>query len=244
MGNVAVILMTWNRVSSLKHTLTQFAQQDYKDFTLYISNGNLDNKIVSTINKLVDKFNNRINIILTHDGNSLKSFRRLVVAKRAYEAGHPIVLFVDDDVQIPHDYITNCLSQYESQTYKSGYAWSFTDGDKDYYRNRKRQYDNRRRIHYCGTAVAMIDASIFNEAGLLNAPVGAIGIEDLWLSYYADHVMGWRLLHMNIPGVSIEGGDLFALHRQYMDAAYTKSDFLKELAAKGWDLTSTTYRIN
>jgi len=243
-GNVAVILMTWNRVSSLKHTLRQFARQDYKDFTLYISNGNLDTKVVGSINKLVDSFSNKINIVLTHDGNDLKSFRRLLVAKTALEAGHNIILFIDDDVQVPSDYITNCISQYEPKTYKSGYAWSFTDGDKDYYRNRKRQYDNRRRIHYCGTGVAMIDGSIFKQRGLFNPPDGAIGIEDLWLSYYADHVMKWKLMHMTIPGVLIDGGDLFALHREYMNAQYTKSDFLKELSAMGWDLSPASYRMN
>jgi glycosyltransferase involved in cell wall biosynthesis len=243
-GNVAVILMTWNRVSALKHTLSQLSRQTYKEFSLYLSNGNLDEKVVKTINQLVARFNNKINIVLTHDGNDFKSFRRLFVAKRAVLDGNSVILFIDDDVQVPSDYIQNCLEQYEPQTYKSGYAWSFTDGDKDYYKNRKRQYDNRKRIHYCGTGVAMIDGSIFLQDKLFNAPNGALGIEDLWLSYYADHIMGWRLMHMNIPGVSIEGGDIFALHREYMNADYNKTHFLKELAAAGWNLEPASYRLD
>lgn len=243
--NVALVMLTWKRISALKHSLKALNSQTYKNFTIYISNGNLDTKQVEAVNRFCKFFKGTLNIKISHDGNDLKSFRKLTTARRAAENGADVILFLDDDIDIPSDYVERCISQYEPKKYKSGFAWTFHQNGKDYYKLRTRMFDNSRKIHYCGSGVAMIDASIFFNEGLYDAPAGALGIEDLWLSYYADHILGWELMHMDIRGTRIEGDDAVALFKAYLEnngATYTKADFLRELVKMGWNLEEVTIR--
>lgn len=243
--NVAIVMLAWKRISGLKHVLKSLDEQTYKSFTIYLSNGNLDPKQVAAVENFVKFFDGTLKIKLTHDGNEMLSFRRLTVARRAAEDGADVVLFLDDDIIIPKDYVERCLSQYEPKKYKSGFAFTLHEKGKDYYRLRTRRFDNSKKIHYCGTGVGMLDSSIFLEEGLYDAPEGAMGIEDLWLSYYADHVLGWELMHMDIRGTEIHGDDAVALFKTYLagnGATYTKADFLKELVAMGWNLEEVTVR--
>ena len=243
--SVAVVMLAWKRISGLKHLLRSLNDQTYKNFTVYISNGNLEPQKIEAVDRFCKFFKNTLKIKVSHDGNDLKSFRKLVVGRKAAEDGADVVLFLDDDIDIPLDYIERCVSQYEPQKYKSGFAWTFHENGKDYYKLRTRRFDNSKRIHYCGSGVAMIDPSIFFSEGLYDAPEGALGIEDLWLSYYADHVLGWELMHMDIRGTAIGGDDAVALYKTYLaghGATYTKADFLKELVKMGWDLKEVSIR--
>lgn len=83
----------------------------------------------------------------------------------------------------------------------------------------------------------MIDPAIFLEDGLFDAPDGAMGIEDLWLSYYADQILKWRLKYMNVKDhCKINGADEVALYKTFLNSEYTKADFLRELVAMGWNI--------
>jgi hypothetical protein len=91
----------------------------------------------------------------------------------------------------------------------------------------------------------MIDAKIFLEEGLTDpetVPKGAYGIEDLWLSYYVDKVLGWNLKYMDTPGVVLGGNDSVALYKQVRDESCDKADFLKELVAMGWNIPEAMVR--
>lgn len=232
---VTIVLMTWKRISMLKETLRDLEAQTYKDFDLYISNGNLEH--ARYVDKFTNQFKNKLNIRVSHDGNDQKSFRRLIAARKMAQEGTEIILFIDDDIELPPTYVETVLAQYEPKTYKSGFAWGFFNGGSDYYKHRKRRVNNSFIVHYCGTGIAMVDAKIFLEDGLFNAPAGAMGIEDLWLSYYAQHIMKWNLAYMEVPkGTIIGGDDAVALFKTYLDTDYTKADFLRELVAMGWKI--------
>lgn len=232
---VTVILMTWKRISMLKETLRDLEAQTYKDFDLYISNGNLEH--ARYVDKFTNQFKNKLSIRVSHDGNEQKSFRRLLAARKMAQEGTEIVLFIDDDIELPPTYVEKALSQYEPKAYKSGFAWRFYENGKNYYKYRKRRFDNKLVIHYCGTGISMVDASIFLEDGLFDVPEGALGIEDLWLSYYAQQIMGWKLAYMEVPkGTIIGGDDAVALFKTYLNSKYSKADFLKDLVKMGWKL--------
>lgn len=234
--NVYVVLLTWRRIPFLKKTLEFLYNQTYKDFTIHITNGNIPRS--GSVDRIADLYRQRgLKIDVSHDGNDIFAFRRFTVGKQLAEAGADVVLFIDDDIVFPANYIENCLSQYEPKTYKSGFAWSFQRGGEDYYRFRTRHWDNNQTIHYCGTGIGMIDASIFLQPGLLDAPEEAYKIEDLWLSYYAQHVLKWKLLYMNTPGVTIGGADNVALFKDILASKYNKADFLRLLISKyGWKI--------
>jgi len=236
MNRAVVVLLVWQRVNLLQKTLKTLLGQTDRGFDVFISNGNLD------MSRQVEKYANiykksGLPITVSHDGNEMFAFRRFSVGKKLAEQGYEIVLFIDDDITFPETYIENCLSQYEPKTYKSGFTWTFQRDGSNYYKYRTRVYNNDTRIHYCGTGISMMDASIFLNKGLIkDAPQGAIKIEDLWLSYYADHVLGWRLLYMNTPNIHIGGSDNVALFKDLLQSEYNKTHLLRELVAMGWKL--------
>lgn len=236
MSDVAIVLLTWQRIRALKDTLTKLSEQTYTDFDVYISNGNA--RASQNVELAAKSFNGKLNIWIRHDGNDYYAFRRMFVGRYLAEQGYKTILFIDDDIKFNKDYVKNVMSHWEPKTYKSGYAWDITG--KDYYTQRSRVKNNKQRVKYCGTGISMVDASIFLEDGLLNEyPEGALKVEDLWMSYYVDHVLKrkkWKLKYMNIPNVTIGGADNVALHKQIKKEAYTKSDLLAELVEMGWKL--------
>lgn len=233
-----IVLLTWQRMHSLKSTLQGLLEQTYQDFDIYISNGNLNPVAKSNVEKYAKIYQGRgLNIEFSHDGNDLYAFRRFTVGKKLYEAGYDVVMYIDDDITFPSTYVENCITQYEPKTYKSGFAWTFYNNGSSYYKYRERVYKNDGTpIHYCGTGISMIDASIFKEEGLLDAPKGAYKIEDLWLSYYAQHVLKWDLKYMNTPNVVIGGSDRVALFKEIQKDKYNKNSFLRDLVAMGWKI--------
>jgi len=243
---ITVVVLTWKRLKPVAELIKSLSNQTYRDFSVYISNGNPE--LQAQINKLamLARQQHGLEVTVKMDGNERRSFRRLLVAKQLAKQGTEIIFYIDDDVSIPNNYIEKYLMQYEPKTYHSGFAWTLFDQGRNYYKSRKRRNDNDYRLYYCGTAVSMIDASIFLEDGLTNpelVPAGAYKIEDLWLSYYADHVMGWKLKYINAPGTIIGGGDSVALYREVAKDEYTKSDFLKDLVSMGWKIPEKEIKI-
>lgn len=236
-SKVAVVLLTWKRIHRLGITLNELSKQSHSNFDLIISNGNLEES--GNIESIARKYRKDLNITIRHDGNDYAAFRRLFIGKELAEAGYNVVLFLDDDISIPDNYVRRALAQYEPKTYQSVYAWSFYKNARNYYTERTRQKNNLEKIHYCGSGVSMIDPTIFLDPDLANtAPTGAYDIEDLWMSYYADHVLGWKLKYLNIQDVEIAGADKFALHKKILKSKYDKSDFLNDLQNKfNWDLS-------
>jgi hypothetical protein len=229
---IAIVMLTWQRLEKLPESLEMLSRQSNKDFSLYISNANLDQ--ISRVEELVSPFKEKLNITLTHDGNQIYSFRRLFIGKDLALKGFEAVLFLDDDVTIPDNYVEQCLSYFEPNSYKSAYAWYFLENGQNYYRKRIRINSLGPRVNYCGTAVSVVDAKIFLEKGLFLAPIEAYQIEDLWMSYYADHVLKWKLAYMPIQEITVGGNDSVALSKTVKAKKNNKAVFLRTLVALGW----------
>jgi hypothetical protein len=233
---ITIVLLTWQRLSSLKNMLVSLSNQTYKNFDVRISNANLVK--FQYIENVAKMFDGHLDITVSHDGNDVFAFRRLTVGKDLAESGTNIILFIDDDVQIPNNYIEQCLRQYEEKSYKSGFAWRIDRGGSDYYKYRTRIHDPNEKVHYCGTGMSMIDASIFLDPRLIgNAPPEAIRVEDLWMSYFAQRVLRWKLAAMPLQNVQLGGADQVALYKRILKEKYTenlpdKSDFMRLLVRK------------
>jgi len=237
--NVAIIILSWKRQANVKNLMTSLSQQTYKNFSVHISNGmpEINGRLEGWAKSL--RLSYGMDITVRKDDNKLFAFRRLLVAKELAEAGADIIMYIDDDVSIPQDYVETCLSQYEPETYASGFAWSLFDNGKDYYKSRTRQHSNVYKVHYCGTGISMVDAKIFLHDELTNlekVPGGAIKIEDLWLSFIAQHRLKWKLKYLSMPGVILGGGDGVALYKQVSSGSYDKADFLRDLVKMGWKI--------
>lgn len=235
---VAVVLLTWQRLNSLKNNLADLHQQTKKDFDIYISNANLDQNAIKKVETYSKIFSERgLKIYVSHDGNEIYTFRRFTIGKKLFEQGYDVVMYIDDDVRISKNYMQQALNNYKPKTYQSYYAWRFFNKGNSYYKNRKRVYSNEKPIHYCGTGMSMIDASVFAHDGLLSPPEGAMKIEDLWLSYYVAHVLRWELKYMHIEDVYMpKVSDSAALFRQVKKEKINKDVFLRSLVRSGWKL--------
>ena len=227
-------MLTWKRLDSLPKSLEMLSSQTNKSFDLYVSNSNLDE--ASTVEKMVEPFKEKLNINLTHDSNEMYSFRRLHIGRKLALKGFDAVLFLDDDVVIPTNYVEQCMSYFEPKSYKSAYAWQFLENGRNYYRGRVRITSPESKVHYCGTAVSIVDAKIFLNNDLLFASKDAYQIEDLWMSYYADHILKWKLEYIPIQGLSIEGNDPVALSKVVKRSRINKAFFLRKLVSLGWKL--------
>ena len=238
---VAVVLLTWQRLSRLQFSLKSLSRQSHKDFDVIISNANMTSHAMRVIEKYAKIYRMQgLSIAVRHDGNKEYAFRRFYVGKDLYDQGYDVVMFLDDDVSVPNTYIENCLKQYEPKTYQSGFTWLLYNRGKNYYKFRKRVYSNKNTIHYAGTGFSMIDASIFGDRDLIEkAPPAAIKIEDLWLSYYVSLKRGWSIRYMEAPGVSLGGSDSVALWRSVQRDDVDKADFLKQLIEMGWKIPAT-----
>jgi glycosyltransferase involved in cell wall biosynthesis len=233
-NKVTVVLLTWQRIHNLENTLSLLSNQTYKDFDVHISNGNISKS--SQIEQISKNFLN-LNIKISHDGNDIFAFRRFTVGKRLFESGTEVVLFIDDDITFPETYIETCISQYEPKTYKSGFTWVFFNRGRNYYKFRKRVHNNEVEIHYAGTGISMIDASIFKDNRLLeDAPTEFYTVEDLWLSYFVKHKHGWKVLHMETPGIIIGGNDKVALFKKVLKDEIDKAELLRMLLDMGWQI--------
>lgn len=233
---VTVVLLTWQRISGLKKMLQSLAAQTYDQFDIRISNANLvKHQYIESVAKM---FDGHLDIEVSHEGNDQFAFRRFAVGKDLAERGTNIVLFIDDDVMIPRDYVEQCLRFYEEKSYKSGFAWRLDRGGSDYYKHRTRKHEHNDRVNYCGTGLSMIDASIFLDPRLIkDAPPEALKIEDLWLSYFAQRVLKWKLSPIPQENVILGGADQVALYKQvlkekHLTQAPDKADFLRLLVKK------------
>lgn len=228
---VGVILLSWKRPQGTYQNLKDLDNQTLEGFRVAISNSNPD--LNQKIKEYADKFKN-LDIQVINESNEYSSFRRFFIAREMAKDGIDVIFFIDDDIIIPKNYIEKALEQYQPKTYGSCYTWTLDDDGSDYYKKRTRVYDNDSNIKYCGAGISMVDASIFLQDELFNAPQEAYAIDDLWLSYYADHVAGYNLRYIDVKGVVIGGGDSVALYRQVSKQKYTKKDFLLYLVSIGW----------
>lgn len=228
---LAIVLLSWMRPEGTLKNLEDLRDQTVEGFRVVISNSN--QKIHSKLTRYVNNFSD-LDIVLRLDSNDKLAFRRVEVAHELSKQGFDAIMFLDDDIVIPNNYVEMAVEQFEPETYKSNYTWKFLDGGKDYYNKRTRVYHDDPDIKYCGTAVSIMDARMFLDEGILSPPDGAIAVEDLWMSYYADHVLGYKLKHLYIDNVVIGGGDQHALYRKVSKQKYTKKDLLLDLVKMGW----------
>lgn len=241
-AKVTVVLLTWQRIGNLKRTLQMLSTQTFSNFNVRISNANI--RAQSQVDHYAKFFSDRLDISVSHDGNEIYAFRRLTVGKSLAQNGTDIILFIDDDITFDDNYVEHCLRNYESKSYKSGFAWSFQKGGQDYYSLRTRIRDYSSKVNYCGTGISIIDAKAFLSPELFhNIPEEAYMVEDLWLSYCIQHRLRWKLGYIEMNNASIGGADSVALYKKIIadkksGKAPDKADLLRKLVAKpyGWKL--------
>lgn len=234
-----VILLTWKRLDKLSQTLRSLQGQTDQDFDVHISNANLDSGAIDKIEEVASAHKQLgMSIQVTHDGNQYSCFRRFFIARDYANKGYEVVFFLDDDITIPRFYIQKMMSQFVPGGYHSFYAWNFRPKATNYWRDRTRLSDNESEIKYAGAGVSMTDAKLFQDKRLFDvvSPM-AYHIDDLWMSYFCNHVAKAPIVFTYVSNVHIGGNDKAALYKKLKaDGGDQKSLFLQLLIKNGWDI--------
>ena len=226
--DIALIVLTYNRINSFESMATMINNQTYKNFSLYIYDSGPHFKSIEAISKRIIK---NVHYTLMHTDINEGCWRRHELAHDLAKQGYKKILFLDDDIVIPNNYIELCLDQYEENTYKSWWAWDLMGGN-NYDVDRVRILDKKIPANYCGTGVSIIDSSIFLDDNYFNIPIEETKwIDDIWLSFYSKNVLGWNISYLDVPGVSFanSAGDSNAMYTKIAQGSIinmSKKDYL------------------
>ena len=183
---VPVVVCVWRRPHFLERTLRSVAAQTQAEVKLYVWNNNLAlrDHVDETVSRLAG-----LDVEVEHSRRNVGGFGRFYIARRLAEK-HRYVVFLDDDQVPAPDCVTTMLAEATPATARSMWAYNFRGtthfGDRI-------DAEPGERVKYAGTGGFICDTRIFAERGLYECPRRFWFVEDLWLSYYADDVLGWRL---------------------------------------------------
>lgn len=229
-----MLLLTWKRQAMFETSMAALSVQTCSDFTLFISNSNPE--MSAFIDSTVKPYQEAMDIRVLHTSNDRMGFRRFDLSRRLHEEGYDVILFLDDDVHFSAQHVETALRQYEPNTYKSWWAWRLNGKPYKLPEDRTRVLNRGERVDYCGTGVSMVDLSLFSNDVLFDHPPDALFIEDIWLSYIADHMLGWKLEYLDLPNVILGGYDDVALYLQIEVQPNNKERFVDDLRQRGWNV--------
>jgi Glycosyl transferase family 2 len=165
---------------------------------------------------------------LTVSERNVGGFGRFHLA-RELAGEHEYVVFIDDDQTFDADALRCLLEEARPRTISAQYGFQLLCPHSYWRRRRPRPGD---WIQYAGTGGMIADTAIFREERLFRCPPDFHFVEDLWLSYVAQHELGWRLQRSAAGFVQVpDGRDQWATMPIEL-----KSEFLRELAGRGWQV--------
>jgi hypothetical protein len=221
---VPVIMCAWKRIERLPRTLELLAEQETAA-TLYVWNNN------RRATERLDSFLTRSPIPAqsVHCSRNIGCFGRFYMARDLADA-HDAVLFIDDDQDFGPSMVADQLASFESESV-AGW-WAFT------YRPGARSHGERNRVEtplqpadYIGVGGMIADAAIFRDPGLFACPRRYWFVDDMWLSYYASRIRGWRLRRSLAEfRFASDGLDLD------LTLGVTKIRMFRYLKRRGWDV--------
>jgi GT2 family glycosyltransferase len=176
----------WRRPHFLERTLRSVAAQSHAALELYIWNNNPAMR--DHVDTVVAQFDG-LGVEVEHSPRNVGGFGRFYVARRLAER-HPYVVFLDDDQVPAPDCVARLLAETTEESARG--MWAFNFRGRTHFGDRI-DAEPGEQVKYAGTGGLICDTSIFREPGLFGCPRRFWFVEDLWLSYYADHVLGWRL---------------------------------------------------
>jgi hypothetical protein len=221
-----VVLCTWRRLDRLHKTLDQLAAQRDAAVELHIWNNNHDGR--RKVDEIVAR--SEIPVFVTHSSRNIGGFGRFYLG-RELAAHHPYLILIDDDLSFADTMVRDMLREAGPQQISSYWAFRFTSAN-DY--GARVPASPGERVDYCGTGGMIADSSVFLGDELFTCPHRYWFVEDLWLSYYADHRLGWQLRK---SAVQFKMDD--DARDQFLLLWPTKAALLRHLVQRGWQVTAS-----
>jgi hypothetical protein len=179
----------------MARTLRSLSEQVDRDFEFRIWNNNpaISKLIATNIKKASPNFP-----VTVHESDTnIGEIGLLHLGAAAFRRGVKRVVTIDDDEELHGRALEYFRREALPETISSFWAWRFLPGGGYYERARARRGES---AHYCGFGGTVFDAELFSHQGLFRprgnvwrGPGGRVVLTDLWVSFYASHVLGWKL---------------------------------------------------
>lgn len=223
-STIPVVMCTYRRPERLSTTLDQLASQVDCKIKLYIWNNKFEHR--RQIEEAIACFP-ELDVTLHNSRKNIGGFARFYVARKLSPT-YPAVVFIDDDVELSPRSLSTLICEFKPETIHSFFTFCFTSKRSFF----KRFVPKRgEEADYCGTGGMICDTSIFRQPDLFKCPSKYLFVEDVWLCYYASHVLGWKL-YRSFTDIKIIYDD----RNQYPGLRQTKEEFFQYLRAEGWDI--------
>jgi hypothetical protein len=183
---VPVAMCTWRRVERMPRTLELLAEQDVP-VVLYVWNNS--RRDADRLDALLAQ--SPIPVQAVHSSRNIGCFGRFYLARDLSER-HDAVLFIDDDQDFGPSMVADQLASFEPQSLAGWWAFNYRAGARSY-AERDRVETPLQPADYVGVGGMVADASVFADPDLFRCPRRYWFVDDIWLSYHASHVRGWRL---------------------------------------------------
>lgn len=184
-NNTPVIMCVWNRPENLSKIIDLLRKQSESvDFYIWNNNKNLREFVDKTV-----AAEENLRIRVSHSKYNIGGYGRFYQA-RAVNDKNAYVIFIDDDQTFNEHMVSDFLKEAKPKTILSQWAFRFTDS---YNYWKKVMVDPGATAHYCGTGGLIADSAIFTEEEVFDCPKRFWFIEDLWLSFVAEHHHNWTL---------------------------------------------------
>ena len=224
-ASLPVILCTWRRIERLPRTIELLAAQDVP-VQLVIWNNNPERAGVDAAAAAA-----RLPVTVHHSPRNIGGFGRFYLAREAAEAGHRCVIFIDDDQDFGPGTIGELVGHHRPRSLSGWWAFKFPGAN---YSSRVPAVPGEAAA-YVGTGGMIVDTSIFSDRRLFRCPRRFWFVEDLWLSYVAQHLVGFDLFKSTAHFELADDG-----RDQYLSLGHTKWTFLRYLIRQGWNPAATS----
>lgn len=220
-ATVPVVMCTWRRPHYFGRTLRSLEAQQGVRVALHVWNNNP--AIAEGLERTAAHtgFPARFH----HSAENVGGFGRFHLA-RELAPTHPHVVFIDDDQLFGPRAIATLAGEAQPRSASGWWAYRFPLPPHYWLRVPVRRGG---RAEYLGTCGMIIDSSAFLEERLFECPERFRFVEDLWLSYVADHLLGWTLRRSRARFRFIPD-----TRNQFTGLIGEKTEFLRHLTAQGW----------
>lgn len=214
-------MCVWKRPENLRATIANLQNQKNVRPHLYIWNNN------AAIQAVVDSIAKQAQMPVTviHSKSNIGGFGRFYYARQLADI-YRYIVFIDDDQILENDSLAVLWAEAKPRTLHGWWAYNFLSPQMYWLRIRAKRGGH---ATYIGTCGMIADSSIFKDERLFECPRQYWFIEDLWLSYFAQHVHKWQLLRSHA-----RFRFLLDTKNQVTGLFSNKGRFLRYLSKKGW----------
>ena len=168
----------------------------------------------------------QVPVMVHHSRRNIGGFGRFYLARQAAEAGHPAVVFIDDDQDFGSTTISELVGHHRPRSLSGWWAFRFPQANY----SRRVPAEPGEMASYVGTGGMIVDTTVFTDERLFRCPRRFWFVEDLWLCFVASHLAGFELFKSPAHFELTEDG-----RDQYLSLGHTKWKFLRYLLRQGWD---------